>query len=475
MEETGLIKIAEKAIEELNIEELQNAGLVCLDGQFFPSVHYPPITMYPPVSEDGLFEGYGNPEDNLFVIYVHIPFCIRHCAFCHYPVKTGNSFEEKDYYLNMLEKEIDIYSKRLGVKMIKARSILVGGGTPTYLTPFQLERFLRSFVSKVDLTSCTQFNYDVDPVTLLGAEGLERLKILRSFGVDRLTIGVQSLDDKILAIMNRPYLAEDVVKTIHQAKKLGFKINIEFIYGYPGQTFRNWIETMEKAVSLDVEEIQLYRLKIIPYGDYAGLVSKKFTSEPGNFIEFKQTMLMKALANAILSQNGYNENLTRVFSRKPEDFSHYAADQCCNLFDQIGFGLTAFSSLRDRFGLNTQDFGDYYSLIKQGKLPVNRGMVRNADEQARWALILPLKNRKVFKKYYKKITGFSLDEFFREKIEKLKNFDLLNENDKTLALTSRGRFFADEVCQQFHQVNYMPFPAAAYRRGELYPYDDCGA
>lgn len=467
---SDLIKHAEEIIKDF--KELQEAGLISLDGQFFPTIHYPPITMYPPITEESLFKGYHNSPDNLFDIYAHIPFCMKYCTFCHYPVKIGDLSEEKDYYLDILEKEMDIYMKRLSLKNIRARSVLVGGGTPTYLTPVQLNRFLSSFASRVDLSSCTQFSYDVDPVTLLGPEGKERLKIMKSYGVDRLTIGVQSFDDEILKKMNRPHNAEEAIKAIQQAQEAGFKINIEFIYGYPGQTLENWIETMEKAVYLGVEEIQNYRLKVIPYGDHNGFILKELTKDKKDFLGIERTLLMKKLAVLILAQNGYQENLVRVFSRDPKDFSHYANDQCCNLFDQIGFGLTAFSSLRDRFGLNIQDFKEYYSLINQGKLPLNRGLVRNRDDQLRWHLILPLKNRKVYKRYYQKLTGISLNEVFRKKIEKLKEFNLLYEDDEVIELTARGRFFADEVCQEFFHPNYMPFPRTAYSHGKLYPYDD---
>ena len=228
-----LIKDAEEVVKD--IKELQAAGLICLDGQFFPTVHYPPITMYPNITEEKLFEGYHSSADNLFVIYAHIPFCIKYCAFCHYPVKIGDLPAEKDHYLDMLEKEMGIYMNRLGLKRIKARSILVGGGTPTFLAPAQLQRFLNFFTSKIDRTSCPQFSYDVDPLTLLGPEGKERLKIMRSYGVDRLTIGAQSLDDGILKKMNRHHNAEDVLRAVEESKQAGFKINIEFIYGYPGQ------------------------------------------------------------------------------------------------------------------------------------------------------------------------------------------------------------------------------------------------
>ena len=181
---------------------------------------------------------------------------------------------------------------------------------------------------------------------------------------------------------------------------------------------------------------------------------------------------MKQAAISILAQKGYHENLTRVFSREPEDFSHYADNQCCGLLDQIGFGLTAFSSLRDRFALNTLDFKEYYSSIDAGRLPINRGLVRTQDDQQRWSLILPLKNRRVFKKYYKDLNGISANEVFDKKIALLKERGLLFEDEKILSLTSLGRFFADEVCQAFHNPRYMPFPKTAYAPGPLNPYNE---
>jgi oxygen-independent coproporphyrinogen-3 oxidase len=465
-----IIKAAEERVEDFR--KFQKEGLICLDGDFFPSVHYPPITMYPPISEETLFNGYENPPDGLFDLYAHLPFCIQHCTFCHYPVKIGELTEEKDRYLDALEKEMDIYMDRLGLDKIKARSILIGGGTPTYLSPAQLERFLKFFTSRLDTSSLTQFTYDVDPPTLLGPEGAQRLKLMRDYGVDRLTIGVQSLDDNTLEIMNRPHTAKEAVDSIEASRKAGFTNNIEFIFGYEGQTLDNWADVMEKAVKLDAEEVQLYRLKIIPYGDFEGPIQKKYISEPGNFPSPEEAIKMKQIAISILNENGYTENLRRVFTKKDEDYSHYADNQCCKLRDEIGFGLTAFSSLRDRFGLNAQNFKEYYDAITKGKLPLNRGLVRTKDEQMRWALVLSLKNREVYKKLYELRTGTSLETVFRKKIEKLKDAGLLYEDDKILKLTTLGAFFADEVCEQFHHPDYMPFPKDAYAHGKLYPYDD---
>ncbi len=452
-----------------DLRRLQEAGLICKSGDFFPSVHYPPITMYPPMTEEELFQGYTNPEDGKFDIYVHIPFCRKHCTFCHYPVMLGERNAEKDQYLTALEKEMDIYMSRLGVKTIKPRSILVGGGTPTFLSLGQMERFFEFFVARVDLSESPQFNYDVDPVTLIGTEGLERLRLMKSYGVNRVTIGIQSLNEMVLKKMNRHHGVKEALESIANCLELGYQVNIEFIFGYPGETLDNWIDVLEQAVSLGVQEIQLYRLKIEAYGDYQGAIKKVQEIRPEELPPLEESIMMKQIAIDFLNEHGYYENLRRVFTKKPEYYSHYADNQCCGLLDQIGIGLTAFSSLRDRFGLNTQDFDEYYDKITQGKLPLNRGFIRNQEEQMRWAIILPLKNRRVWKSYFEKVTGFSLNKVFRTKIENLKDFGLIFEDEEKIELTKLGAFFADEVAQQFHHPEYLPFPQDAYFEGPLHP------
>jgi len=472
--ETHVNKIIENAAARLDdFARLRDLGLVEKNGDFFPSgVHYPPITKYPLVTEEELFAGYTLPSDGLFDIYVHIPFCLQRCLFCHYPLKLGtNQDQEKDRYLAALDREMALYRARLGVDRFVARSILVGGGTPTFISPNQLRFFFKSLKANVEIPEGTQFSYDVDPNTLLGEEGRERLEIMKENGVNRLTIGIQSLDDEILHLMNRHHSAQEAIESIRVSQEMGFQINIEFIFGYLGQTLENWIEVVEKSVTLDVEEIQFYRLKVDAYGDYQGPIKNIKSKHPEKIPTFNETLLMKQCAIDILAQHGYHENLRRVFTRKPEHYSHYAHNQCCKLYDEVGFGLATFSSLRDRFVLNTQYFDEYYSMIENGNLPVNRGLVRNHEEQVRWATILPLKNRSIRKRDFYRATGESIEGKFVEKFSKLKKYGLIEESEKEIKLTKLGCFFADEVVQQFHSPKFLPFPEENYVYGPLHPAD----
>jgi oxygen-independent coproporphyrinogen III oxidase len=465
--------LIQRALERVaDFNRFREEGLICRDGDFFPSVHYPPITMYDQTNEEELFRDYKLPPDGKLDVYAHIPFCKQRCIFCHYPVMLGKKQAEMDQYLVALEKEMDIYMARLGIDKIKVRSILVGGGTPSYLSPEQLKHFLKFFTKRLDMSEVEQFNWDVDPSTLVGDIGLERLKILRDFGSDRLTLGIQSLDPRVLKIMNRPHDKQVALEAIENSQNTGYQVNIEFIFGHPGETIQNWIDVMKEAVTLGTEEIQLYRLKIEAYGDYQGPIKNYIEKRPDEVVSNEETIMMKQLAIDILAENGYHENLRRVFTKERKHYSCYAHNQCCELFDEVGFGLTAFSSLRDRFVLNTENFGEYYKMIEAGKLPLNRGKRRDRDAQMRWAIVLPIKNRDVYKSTFKEVSGESLDHVFRTKIERLKSYGLLREDDATLGLTPYGAFFADEIAQQFHAEEHIPYSRDEYADGPLNPYND---
>ena len=447
---------------------MRRQGLVCRDGHFFPSVHYPPITMYEPIEEDAFLETYAPPPEGRMVVYVHIPFCPSRCTFCHYPVTIGASELRQETYLDLLEKELDLWLDRLGLDRLRAESVLIAGGTPTALTPRNFRRFHEMFTRRVDLSDCTQIAYDVDPHTLLGREGTERLAIMRDHGSERLTIGVQALDDDLLRHMNRMHDAADAEESIRQCRRAGYDdICIEFIFGYPTQTLGSWLDTVERAIATGVEEIQLYRLKIEAYGDAPGPIGRLHRDHPEQFADADTIQLMKQAAILMLAESGYHENLTRVFARDRKHISHYAADQCCRLLDCLGVGLSAFSSLRDRFCINPFSLREYAERIESGRLPLNRGLVRDRDADLRWHVVLPLKNMFVSKRDFHARTGERVEDVFRSEWDALLAHGLVDETERRFQLTPRGRFFADEVCTQFHHPRYLPFPLEHYHDGPL--------
>ena len=506
-----IMQAAQKRVDE--VLALQQKGLICTTGKFVPSVHYPPITQYPFHTQEEIMKTYKNPENGMFDIYVHIPFCAQHCSFCHYPGELGSCSalrENQIKYLDHLEKEMDNYMKVLGVEKIKARSILFGGGTPSHMDPDLFERLMKFFTDRIDRTTVTQFNFDVDEVTLVGEDGMKRLAIMSKYGVDRLTIGSQSFHPEILKLMFRQATVDTILEAVDNCRnkfdcvdyrkinqmrdegveitqelldstrRKGFILNLEFIFGFMGVNVDIFADTIERACLLNqqglIDEIQLYRLKVDAYGDFQGIIGLLYDREPSLFPDFEENMRQKAVAEEILKLYGLKGNLRRVYTKDPYIYSHYAYNQCCAQYDQIGLGLTAFSSLRDRFFINTDSFDEYYELTDSGKLALNRGYVRDKEQQLRWSIALPLKNTEVRKDRFRKINGFEIEQSFKKKWKKLMDAGLVVDKKvlgyPSYTLTELGKFVADECAEEFNSNEFIPWARDEYIHGEPYPYDD---
>ncbi len=464
MEIKNWIEKAKTELEKLDLGQVRTSGILPSEGKFFPVIGYPPLTMYPEMDEKSILGDVQNRPVNPMIAYVHIPFCPSRCTFCHWITKTKSRADEVDDYLDHLEKEMVLYRTKLGVDKIPVESVLVGGGTPTYLSAKQMERFLSAFTNNFDLSNCTQFSLEPEPTTILGDEGLEKLKIMKDYGVNRLSMGVQSFDDKVLARMGRVHKHADTLKALEQINKAGIENTfIDLIYGYPDQSIEQWTKTMQEAVTLDIDGFQLYRLRIKPHGDRPGNILKVYDKKAESFPEVDKIYLMKMLGLVISRENGFDEQQTRIFARKAESISHYLRDSCCHLSDVVGVGVSSWSNLRGVFSLNVGDesLEQYYQLIDEGKVSVNRGLVRTHDDEVRRRFILPLKNSFVHKQTFNLVTGETVQDYFGEKIQWLKKLGLLDEDKEKVFMTARGRFFADEVAMQFFSEKYLPFPELA--------------
>ncbi len=473
MKEKELIETAQDKIESFHPEDLKYAGFFPGDGRYFPAIYYPPITMYPETNQREMFKDFRYDPIGHTSLYFHLPFCPRRCAYCHWVVSVGNSTEEIDYYLSSLEKESRMYKGKLGGNAISPTSILIGGGTPTKLSPTQMERFLSFVRSEFDLSKCTQITCEAEPTTILGPEGMDKLKVMKQLGVNRISLGVQSFDDEVLRKTGRIHSSRDAMEAARQIRRSGFEsLSLDLIYGYPGYTVKKWINTLETAHSLDIDAYQLYRLRIVPHGAKTGAIKNVFDTSPEVFPSVEDIYLMKELGLLISSEHGFKETSRRVFCRKPRHNSDYLKDHCDRLYNVLGLGISGWTNLQGRFYINTgKDLADYYSYLNKGLLPIAMGKIKTQGDQNRWAVCLPLKHHGVSKKLYRERTGAKVDEIFGGKIRRLKDYGLIEENEEMLKLTEKGRFFADEVVIQFYHPEYMPFPKSAYADGELNPYN----
>ena len=189
-------------------------------------------------------------------LYIHIPFCIKKCFYCNfYSVTNYNNYLIK--YIYSLEKHMEQY--KINNKKIKISTIYIGGGTPSLLPNYLIEYLFNCISYNFDICNCKEITIEINP----GTVNNDKLKFYKKIKINRLSIGVQSFNDRILRQLGRIHLKKDSYKTIELAKKNGFKnISIDLIYGIPGQTISDLIYDLNESFKINVNHISYYGLSI---------------------------------------------------------------------------------------------------------------------------------------------------------------------------------------------------------------------
>ena len=190
-------------------------------------------------------------------LYIHIPFCVKKCAYCDF-LSAPAAFEARERYVEALCREIEAFAPR--ADGYEVTSIFLGGGTPTVLEKEQLTRIMESVRTAFPhIKPAAEVTAECNP----GTAAADKLTGMREAGFNRLSIGIQSADDEKLALLGRIHTWEEGKKSFLLARSCGFdNINLDLIYALPGQTPENWMQTLKEAVSLEPEHISAYSLII---------------------------------------------------------------------------------------------------------------------------------------------------------------------------------------------------------------------
>ncbi|QHW30462.1 oxygen-independent coproporphyrinogen III oxidase [Paenibacillus rhizovicinus] len=189
-------------------------------------------------------------------LYIHIPFCTNKCHYCDFTSYVLRG-QPVDAYLDALEQEMVLTAEALPPEEI--RTVFVGGGTPTVLTPPQMERFLTSVKRHFPIHPDAEFTMEANP----GTTDLEKLQAMRAGGVNRISFGVQSFDNGLLERIGRIHNVDDVYRSIENARMAGFhNLSIDLMFGLPGQRVEQLSDSVAKALALDLPHYSLYGLKV---------------------------------------------------------------------------------------------------------------------------------------------------------------------------------------------------------------------
>ncbi len=373
-------------------------------------------------------------------VYIHIPFCHQICNYCDF-----NKFYFKnqpvDEYIEALGKEMALATQKNPESFRHIETIFLGGGTPTALSPQQLDKLLTLIRTYIPMNSVTEFTSEANPDEL----SAEKLQVLFEGGVNRLSMGVQSFDQGLLQKIGRTHSNEHVYETIALAKKIGFQnISIDLMYGLPGQTMAQWKDSLEKALALDLPHFSAYSLIVEPktifYNQYAKgkLLLPTEDLEADMYDVLMQQMELQGLQQYEISnfaKPGYHSEHNKIYW----DNDEYA-----------GFGAGAHGYLAGVRYSNHGPLKKYMETVFAGELPiVHEHEVSQAEKREEQMFLGLRKTEGVKHKIYEEKLKVPIVAHYDSVLKELVSKGLLEHDDVGVRLTRKGRFVGNEVFQQF--------------------------
>lgn len=371
-------------------------------------------------------------------VYIHIPFCHQICNYCDF-----NKFyfhnQPVDEYIESLGKEMALWQDDLA--KAKIETIFLGGGTPTALSLEQLERLLTLIHQYIPLEHVKEFSSEANPDELT----LEKMQLMRKFGVNRLSMGVQTFNQDLLKILGRTHSNNHVYDVIQYAKQTEFpSISIDLMYGLPNQTMEQWKESLQEAFRLKIPHISAYSLLVEPKTIFYNLLSKGKLSLPGEDLEAE----MYGYLMDEMKRNGYKQYEISNFSYEGKASEHNLL--YWNNDEYIGLGAGAHGYVNSIRYSNHGPLKKYMQQLEIGEKPVMMQKEVTYEEKMEEEMFLGLrKNQGVSLSNFDKRYGKSLYEAYGNEIEELLKKELIEIKNDYVFLTSRGRFVGNEVFQYF--------------------------
>jgi len=365
-------------------------------------------------------------------LYIHIPFCLSKCGYCSfYSIKSIHLVPE---YIAALKKETKYYHDVFS----SFDTIYIGGGTPSLLSVGQIDDLISTANKYFDIDRQAEITVEVNP----GDVSLEYFQVLRKSGINRLNIGVQSFDNKILQLLGRRHSAKEAIAAIEAARAAGFdNLGIDLIYGVHGLSIKTWKNTLQKAVSFKPEHISCYQLSL----DDRTPLYKKYSLN-GWHLPDENTELKLFLTTAEQLENaGYIHYEVSNFARL-DKFKSRHNQKYWQHTPYLGLGPAAHSFLNNKRWWNTSAVKTYLKEIAQGKMPAENAETLTEEQLQLEALFLGLRtkdgiNLKQFKTKY----GIDLLADKIIIIDALIKNKLIELNDGFLRPTRTGMAVADSL------------------------------
>lgn len=407
-------------------------------------------------------------EAKTLSLYLHIPFCHSLCYYCGCNKIVTRNQDKIEDYLRYLKKEIAYRSEQFKGFVIDA--IHFGGGTPSFLDQKQLHSLLDYIEQHLDVQETCEKSIEIDPREL----ELQYINDLYEMGFRRMSIGVQDVNKEVQEKINRVQSTDFIKEMIIRAKSLGFhSVNIDLIYGLPGQSQASLLETLKHVKIMDPDRISLFSYAHMP-NLFAAQRKIKDAWLPGPDAKFD---LFRTAINELVKQ-GY-EFIGMDHFAKPEDelsisannktlarnFQGYTTDQASAL---LGLGVSSISNLGNAYAQNYKKLSEYYAAIDKQSNAIEKGVALSYDDIVHRSIIHQLMcNFYVNKHDFSAQYNIDFDVYFKDALAQLDSFvkdNLLSNKDDSIVIHPRGRLLVRNICMNFDQFLQKPMHQLRYSR-----------
>jgi oxygen-independent coproporphyrinogen-3 oxidase len=363
-------------------------------------------------------------------LYIHIPFCIRKCAYCDF--LSGPADDDTiEKYVEALKAEIRSQSEL--AKDYLVTSIFFGGGTPSILSGTQMKSLVQVIRKVFEIADFAEISMEANPGTVTR----RKLKAYRNAGINRISFGLQSTNDKELKVLGRIHSYKEFLKSFSLARECGFdNINVDLISAIPNQTVESWEESVRNILALEPEHISAYSL-IVEEGT-------PFYEKYGEGAHYEDTLpseederLMYQRTEELLEEAGYHRYEISNYAKHGKECRHNLG--YWERKEYLGLGLGSSSLIRNARFKNCDDL-EFYMEHSDDVLQIREieGALTKEEQMEEFVFLGMRKKAGISLKKFEKIFGKSLEECYGKGIKKMKSEQLIEEEDGMLKLTNKG-------------------------------------
>ena len=376
-------------------------------------------------------------------LYLHIPFCVRKCNYCDFFSASGTPKEQADYVSAMIQ-EIQSYQELSGE--YEVQTIFLGGGTPSLLTPEQIEQIFDAIYHIFSVNENAEITMEMNP----GTVAIEKLRAMKAAGVNRLSIGLQSAQNEELKMLGRIHTYEEFLETWRLTEQAGFKNrNIDLMSALPGQTMESYEDTLSKVLALEPEHISAYSL-ILEEGTvfYDWYEKGKLDRGAWKLPSEEEEYAMGELTIQRLAEAGMHRYEISNYAKPGKECRHNLG--YWDRVEYLGIGAGSSSLIKGERFDHIRDRKAYIEKIRNGESILIDREILSVESQMEEFMYLGLRkiegvSRTDFQNYF----GKNVDDVYGEILDKLEEEQLLEFSGDRIRLTHRGMDVSNCVLAEF--------------------------